>query len=117
MSFDSQMRGWIRHATARDLVHAARHPYTRALISAAPIPDPAVERLRRATALKGDLPSPLAPPSGCVFRTRCPVAHPSCADELPVMRDYGNGHFAACPFGENIPEKRSVVAREAGDSH
>ena len=80
--------------------------YTRALISAAPIPDPAVERLRRATALKGDLPSPLAPPSGCVFRTRCPVARPSCADELPVMRDYGNGHFAACPYDEHPPVDR-----------
>ena len=107
----------MEHASARDLVHSPRHPYTRALISAAPIPDPAVERLRRATELKGDLPSPLAPPSGCVFRTRCPVARPSCADELPAMCDFGSDHFAACPFGENIPEKRSVVAREAGDNH
>ena len=87
-------------AAARDLVRVPRHPYTRALISAAPIPDPAVERLRRATVLKGDLPSPLTPPSGCVFRTRCPVARPSCANELPAMRDFGNGHFAACPFAE-----------------
>ena len=90
----------MEHAAARDLVRAPRHPYTRALISAAPIPDPAAERLRRATVLKGDLPSPLAPPSGCVFRTRCPVARPSCANGRPAMRDFGNGHFAACPFGE-----------------
>ena len=89
-------------AAARDLVRAPRHPYTRALISAAPIPDPEVERRRRATVLKGDLPSPLAPPSGCVFRTRCPVARPSCANEPPAMRDFGNGHFAACPFGEDL---------------
>ncbi len=88
-------------AAAGDLVRAPRHPYTRALISAAPIPDPAVERRRRAIALKGDLPSPLAPPSGCVFRTRCPVARPSCADAPPTMRDFGNGHIAACPFGED----------------
>ncbi|MDD9980176.1 MAG: peptide ABC transporter ATP-binding protein, partial [Gammaproteobacteria bacterium] len=47
------------------------------------------------------LPSPLAPPSGCVFRTRCPVARPSCADGPPAMRDFGNGHFAACPFGDD----------------
>ena len=91
----------MEHAAARDLVHTPRHPYTRALISAAPIPDPAVERRRRAIALKGDLPSPLAPPSGCVFRTRCPVARPSCANERPAMRELGNGHFAACPFGED----------------
>ena len=90
----------MEHAAARDLVRTPRHPYTRALISAAPIPDPAVERRRRAIALKGDLPSPLAPPSGCVFRTRCPVARPSCANERPAMREFGSGHFAACPFGE-----------------
>ena len=90
----------IEHADARDLVRAPRHPYTRALISAAPIPDPEVERRRRSTGLKGELPSPLAPPSGCVFRTRCPVARASCANERPAMRDYGNAHFAACPFGE-----------------
>ena len=89
----------MEYAAARDLVHAPRHPYTRALISAAPVPDPAVERLRRATVLKGDLPSPLMPPSGCVFRTRCPVARPSCAGERPAMHDYGDEHFAACPFG------------------
>ena len=91
----------MESAAARDLVRAPRHPYTRALISAAPIPDPEVERRRRATELKGDLPSPLAPPSGCVFRTRCPVARPSCASERPAMREFGNGHFAACPFGED----------------
>ena len=91
----------MEHAAARDLVRSPRHPYTRALISAAPIPDPRVERRRRAIALKGDLPSPLAPPSGCVFRTRCPVARSSCADAPPAMRDFGNEHFAACPFGED----------------
>ena len=90
----------MEYADARDLVHAPRHPYTRVLISAAPIPDPEVERGRRAIALRGDLPSPLAPPSGCVFRTRCPVARPACTDERPTMRDYGNKHLAACPFGE-----------------
>ena len=87
-------------AAARALVRSPRHPYTRALISAAPIPDPEAERRRRAIELTGDLPSPLAPPSGCVFRTRCPTARSSCAGEPPAMRDYGNAHFAACPFGE-----------------
>ena len=91
----------MEHAPARGLVHAPRHPYTRALISAAPIPDPTVERRRRTTPLEGDLPSPLAPPSGCVFRTRCPRARSTCADERPAMRDFGDGHLAACPFGHD----------------
>ena len=90
----------MEHAAASDLVRAPRHPYTRALVSAAPIPDPEAERRRRAEDLKGELPSPLAPPSGCVFRTRCPVARRSCANERPAMHDFGNAHFAACPFGE-----------------
>ena len=90
----------MEHAAARDLVLAPRHPYTRALISAAPIPDPEVERRRHAAVLKGELPLPLAPPSGCVFRTRCPEARLSCANGQPAMYNFGNGHFAACPFGE-----------------
>ena len=88
----------MESAASRDLVSAPRHPYTRALISAAPIPDPAIERGRRRAALGGDLPSPLAPPSGCVFRTRCPIARPRCAEEIPALRDLGAGRFAACPF-------------------
>ena len=103
-------------AVARDLVRAPRHPYTRALISAAPIPDPEVERRRRATVLKGDLPSPLAPPSGCVFRTRCPVARPSCANQRPAMRDYGNAHFAACPYGEPGHEEDTHADAVAGST-
>ena len=88
----------MESAAAHDVVRAPRHPYTRALVAAAPIPDPTVERGRRAVALEGELPSPLAPPSGCVFRTRCPVARPSCAADRPALRDLGDGHFAACPF-------------------
>ena len=82
---------------AGGLVRGPRHPYTRALIAAAPVPDPAVERRRRGESLGGELPSPLAPPSGCVFRTRCPIARESCAGEDPAMLEYGDRHFAACP--------------------
>ena len=97
----------MEHAGARDLVRAPRHPYTRALIAAAPIPDPAVERGRRAALPAGDLPSPLAPPSGCVFRTRCPIARQTCAGAVPAMQEYAPGHLAACPHagqdGDALP--------------
>ena len=93
----------MESAVARDLVRTPRHPYTRALVAAAPIPDPAVERGRRRAVLGGDLPLPLAPPSGCVFRTRCPIARAACADDPPALRDLGPGHLAACPFTDPGP--------------
>ncbi len=73
------------------------HPYTKALIASVPVPDPAVERARTGAALAGELPSPLSPPSGCVFRTRCPVARPSCAEIVPEFRVDGD-RSVACPF-------------------
>ena len=95
----------LEHAPARELVRAPRHPYTRALVASAPVPDPPVERNRPAAVLVGEPPSPLAPPSGCVFRTRCPIARRSCASETPDMRGYGDGHAAACPYGETAGEE------------
>ncbi|MEY3975654.1 MAG: hypothetical protein RLZZ33_709 [Pseudomonadota bacterium] len=73
-----------------------RHPYTRGLIAAVPIPDPEIQPLRLGTALGGELPSPLSPPSGCVFRTRCPMAESRCAEEAPAFDPVSEGHQVAC---------------------
>ena len=73
-----------------------RHPYTRGLLAAVPIPDPAVQPLRLGTALGGELPSPLSPPSGCVFRTRCPMAESQCAATAPSFDEVSEAHQVAC---------------------
>ncbi len=89
--------GRVMETADRDALYAApMHPYTRAMLDAAPIPDPAIERRRSARALVGELPSPLDPPSGCVFRTRCPVAEPACAETRPPLVERRPGHFVAC---------------------
>ncbi|MBI4333779.1 MAG: ATP-binding cassette domain-containing protein [Chloroflexi bacterium] len=72
------------------------HPYTRALLSAVPIPDPKVEATRTTIVLKGEIPSPLNPPSGCVFHPRCPSAFAPCPTVVPVFRDAGGGHAVSC---------------------
>lgn len=81
-------------ATAADLYSSPRHPYTRALLDAAPVPDPRARRQR--ITLKGDLPSPINPPSGCVFRTRCPFAIEPCAAVVPPLETVDNRHQVAC---------------------
>ena len=89
--------GRMMEVAGRDALYSApRHPYTRALISAVPFPDPGLERRRQRLVLAGDLPSPLAPPSGCVFRTRCPLAIQRCADEVPAVEEVVPGHEVAC---------------------
>ncbi len=84
----------MEEGPAEAVLRAPRHPYTRALLSAAPSLDPAARRTR--ILLAGDPPSPAAPPSGCVFRTRCPLAAPACAQAVPALEAVGAGHAAAC---------------------
>jgi oligopeptide transport system ATP-binding protein len=76
------------------------HPYTQALLSAIPIPDPNVEARRKRIILTGDIPSPVDPPSGCRFHTRCPVAFDRCTTEIPAFNEYEPGHRAACHWVE-----------------
>ncbi len=85
----------VEIASSHALYARPRHPYTEALLSSVPVPDPRVRRVR--IALKGDVPSPLAPPAGCAFHTRCPIARPGLCDvERPVMREVASGHHVAC---------------------
>ncbi|MFQ1701518.1 oligopeptide/dipeptide ABC transporter ATP-binding protein [Loktanella agnita] len=87
-------------ADSDTLTTVPEHPYSQALISSVPIPDPVLERARTRPILEGELPSPLSPPSGCVFRTRCPKARRDCAEGRPVLQDIGSGHLVACPYHE-----------------
>ena len=86
----------VEQGNADDIYRNPQHPYTQALLSAVPIPDPAVERKRSRTVLKGDIPSPLNPPKGCVFSPRCPIAEDRCFVEKPMSRTLSDGRRAAC---------------------
>ena len=97
--------GAVMELASRDaLYERPAHPYTRALISAVPLPDPRAERTRRREILRGDLPSPISPPSGCRFRTRCRYAIERCAAETPALRPFGGG-LVACHLAEQVVEE------------
>jgi peptide/nickel transport system ATP-binding protein len=108
----------VETGTGDDIYARAAHPYTSALIKTIPLPDPTAERAKTEAGIRGELPSPVNPPSGCRFRTRCPRAQDRCAEEEPLLRSFGPGHLAACHFplqepSAAPPSTASLVDREA----
>jgi peptide/nickel transport system ATP-binding protein len=97
----------VEVSPADELYDNPLHPYTISLLSAVPIPDPAVERQRKPILLAGDLPSPANPPKACRFHTRCPYVQPTrCRDEVPPLRELSSGHTVACHWAEEIKDGR-----------
>jgi oligopeptide/dipeptide ABC transporter ATP-binding protein len=88
----------VEVAASEELYRRPKHPYTSALLSAIPLPDPAKERRRQRVILGGDVPNPANPPTGCPFHPRCPKAQSICSEVMPPLESHGNGHLAACHF-------------------
>jgi len=86
----------VEITSSEELYSNPMHPYTQALLSAIPVPDPKIDRLRKRILLSGDVPSPINPPSGCSFHTRCSYAKESCKERIPELKDAGGGHWVSC---------------------
>jgi oligopeptide transport system ATP-binding protein len=93
----------VEIAPAKELYTNPRHPYTEALLSAVPIPDPTMKRKR--ILLEGDVPSPINPPSGCRFHTRCSLRVPSCSENEQVLKEISPGHWVACQVRTGVPTR------------
>jgi peptide/nickel transport system ATP-binding protein len=94
----------VEIGSGQDVYERPAHPYTAGLIATIPVPKPSLERAKKGAAIRGELPSPVNPPSGCRFRTRCPFAQELCAVEEPPLRSFGPGHVAACHFPLQTPD-------------
>ena len=106
----------VELGSGEDIYQRAAHPYTAGLIATIPIPDPSLARANGEVGIKGELPSPINPPSGCRFRTRCPFAQEICAEEEPQLRSFGPGHIAAChfPLQNYTPPSAAAAPAEVG---
>ena len=106
----------VELGTGDDIYRRPAHPYTEALIKTIPMPDPAAERAKSDAGIRGELPSPISPPSGCRFRTRCPRAQDLCAVEEPLLRRFGPTQQAACHFPLREPDSAAVAAGPNADA-
>ena len=93
----------------KELYAEPNHPYTQSLLSAVPVPDPDIQHSRKRIILKGDPPSPIDPPTGCPFHTRCPMATERCAQEVPELKLVGPEHYCACHFSAPNPIKDTSI--------
>jgi oligopeptide/dipeptide ABC transporter ATP-binding protein len=105
----------VELAPATEVCDRPLHPYTRALLSAVPVPDPVVEETRERIILTGEVPSPLNPPAGCTFHERCSLAIPECSRAVPELREVKPGHFAACIRVEGWAKAREISEEVAGE--